>query len=80
MKFFVDRLMVGDVVEAQVTEILDSSQLIISLHGDLARAHNETRRLLVVGEIVKLRVSATSPLRFRVVENERHFGRLDIVT
>ncbi len=80
MKFFVDRLEIGDVVQAQVAEVLDSSQIVISLHGDLARAQNETQRTLLVGDVVRLRVSATSPLQFRVVADERKFGRLDIVT
>lgn len=80
MKFFFDRLELGDVVQAQVTEVLDSTQVIISLHGDLTRALNETKRTLQVGEVVELRVSSTRPLQFRVVENERRLGRLDIVT
>jgi|GEM_PF-2828451 len=80
MKFFVDRLQIGDVVHAQVAEVLDNGQLIISLHGDLARAQNETRRKLTTGDTVKLRVSSTHPLALRVVEDERRLGRLDIVT
>ena len=80
MKFFVDRLEIGDVVEAQVAEVLDSSQIIISLYGDLARAQNETQRTLQVGDSVKLRVRAKNPLQFRVIADERKFGRLDIVT
>jgi D-serine deaminase-like pyridoxal phosphate-dependent protein len=80
MKFVVHQLQVGDVIQAQITEVLDSSQVIISLKGDLARAVNETNRSLKVGDIVRLRVSHAEPLQFRVVENERRFGRLDIVT
>jgi hypothetical protein len=80
VKFFVDRLQVGDIVRAQVTDVLDEHQIIISLEGDLARAWNETRRALKKGDTVALRVSATAPLSFRVVENERRLGRLDIVT
>ena len=80
MKFFADRLQIGDVVQAEVAEVLDSAQIIISLYGDLARAQNETQRVLRVGDTVRLRVSATSPLQFRVVADERKFGRLDIVT
>ena len=80
MKFFVDRLEVGDVVKAQVAEVLDDTQVIINLNGDLARAQNETSRRLKVGDQVSLRVSATRPLQFRVVADERRFGRLDIVT
>lgn len=80
MKFFVDRLQIGDVVQAQVAEVLDAHQIIISLNGDLARAQNETRRTLKAGDTVKLRVAATSPLAFRVVEDERRYGRLDIIT
>ena len=80
MKFFVDRLEIGDVVQAQIAEVLDSSQIIISLNGDLARAQNETQRTLHVGDTVKLRVSSRSPLQFRVVADERKYGRLDIVT
>jgi hypothetical protein len=80
MKFFVDRLQVGDVVQAHVTEVLDAGQLIISLNGDLTRALNETHRRLEVGDSVKLRVASTKPLALRVVEDERRLGRLDIVT
>ena len=80
MKFYFDKLEIGDVVRAQVAEVLDAGQVIISLHGDLARAANETRRVLKEGDSVKLRVSATNPLAFRVVEDERRHGRLDIVT
>lgn len=80
MKVFVDRLEIGDVVKAQVAEVLDASQVIITLGGDLARAQNETPRALKVGDIVTLRVSSTRPLQFRVVADERRLGRLDIVT
>lgn len=80
MKFFFDRLNVGDVVEATVAEVLSDSQVIISLQGDLARAQNETSRILKLGDTVKLRVSGVNPIQFRVVTNERKFGRLDVVT
>ena len=80
MKFFVDRLEVGDVVQAKVAEVLDGNGLIISMSGDLARAANETNRRLRVGDIVKLRVASTNPLALRVVEDERKHGRLDIIT
>lgn len=80
MKFFFNRLNVGDVVEASVSEVLDDSQVIISLQGDLARAQNETPRVLKVGDSVRLRVSAVNPIQFRVVADERKFGRLDVVT
>ncbi len=80
MKFFVDRLQVGDVVNAKVAEVLGAGELIISLNGDLARAANETKRQLQKGDLVKLRVATTNPLSLRVVEDERRHGRLDIVT
>lgn len=80
MKFFFNRLQVGDTVEASITEVLGDSQVIISLRGDLARAQNETSRVLKVGDTVKLRVSAVNPVQFRVIGDERKFGRLDVVT
>ena len=80
MKFFFNRLNVGDIVEASVTEVLGDSQLLISLQGDLARAQNETSRVLKVGDKVKLRVAGVNPVQFRVVADERKFGRLDVVT
>jgi hypothetical protein len=80
MRSFVDRLEIGDVVKAQVAEVLDAKELIISLNGDLARAANETHRQLKKGDTVKLRVASTNPLALRVVEDERRHGRLDIVT
>ncbi len=80
MKFFFNRLNVGDIVEASVTEVLGDSQLLISLQGDLARAQNETSRVLKVGDRVKLRVAGVNPVQFRVVADERKFGRLDVVT
>lgn len=80
MKLFMSTLEVGDLVKAQVTDVLDANQVIISLQGDLARAQNETSRKLKVGDVVSLRVSAVRPISFRVVEDERRRGRLDIVT
>ena len=79
MKFFFNRLNVGDVIEASVAEVLDESQVIISVQGDLARAQNETSRKLKAGEVVKLRVSGVNPVQFRVVTDERKYGRFDVV-
>lgn len=80
MKFFADRLQVGDIVRARVAEVLDANHVIISLNGDLTRAANETRRILKTGDTVKLRVASTNPLALRVVADERRNGHLDIVT
>ena len=80
MKFFAERLEVGDVIRARVAEVFENHQLIISLNGDLARAVNETSRRLEAGDTVKLRVASTKPLALRVVDDERKNGRLDIVT
>ena len=80
MKFYLDQLDVGDVVKAQVTEVLDDTQVIISLQGDLIRAENETGRRLRTGEVVTMRVASTTPLLLRITESERRQGRLDIVT
>lgn len=83
MKFVIDHLQIGDVVQARVTEVLDRTQVIISLHGDLIRAENETGRHLANGDLVSMRVISRSPLQLRVLGGERStrgHGRLNVVT
>lgn len=73
---------IGEVVDGRVEEVLDATELIIALDGHLMRVQNETRKPLKKGEAVKLVVSATAPLAFRlyVRKSGRSDGHLDVVT
>ncbi len=78
----------GEPVEATVVEILDERELILRVGGGpdepasrIMRVANGTRRALVPGDKVHLRVTAIDPLRFQYIEapsEQRRRGRLDV--
>lgn len=72
----------GELVDGRIEEVLDGGELIIALDGKLLRVQNETRQALQVGQTVKLVVSATAPLAFRlfVRKSGRRDGHLDVLT
>ena len=73
---------IGEVVDGRVEDVLDAAELIIALDGQLLRVQNETRKPFAKGQTVKLIVSATAPLAFRlyVHKSGRQDGHLDVVT
>lgn len=81
MKFFVQRLQPGDVVDAHIVELLDHHAAIINFAGDLLRVQNETNEKLKVGDRVTLTVAAINPLRFQLQRGSaqrRVSGHLDV--
>lgn len=81
MKQFLPSLDLGDSVEGRVAEVLTSGELIISFRGDLLRVANATHQVFQAGEVVRLIVVATRPLRFRLQDGSdresRSPGRFD---
>lgn len=73
---------IGELVDGRIEEVLDRHDLIIAVDGQLLRVHNETRQKLMAGQTVKLVVSATAPLAFRlhIRKTGRRDGHLDVVT
>ena len=67
MKFVVQSLHFGDVVEAEVSEILTDNEIIMSFQGDLLRVQNHSRKTLVRGQKLFCRVTSIEPLRFEMV-------------
>ena len=66
MKFIVQKLQFGEIIEARVTEILSEQEVIMSFKGDLLQVQNHSRQKLSVGESIYCRVTSTSPLRFEI--------------
>ena len=66
MKFTIPKLKVGDVVNADVVEVLGSDTLIVSFNGDLVRVANESPRHFEKGHRIPLQVATTRPLSFKL--------------
>ncbi len=58
----------GDVVTAQVEEVLSADAFIASFAGDLLRLKNETQRNLRAFETIKLIVTSVDPLAFQLAK------------
>ena len=70
MKFVIGALRKGDIVEAEVVEIISATAVIVNFSGDLVRIVNETGRALRVGEKYEVRVTGVHPLRFQLPASE----------
>ena len=79
MKFVIPDLRSGDIIEAEVTEILSDIEVIMSFKGDLLRIQNHSRNLLKLGQKVQCRVSSAHPLQFEIVQNYRPSFKMDRV-
>ncbi len=69
MKFVIQNLHFGDIIEAEVTELLSENELIMSFQGDLLRVQNQSLKFLEVGQKINCRVSELSPLRFEIASS-----------
>lgn len=67
MKFVLGRLKVGEVVGAEVVEVVSPGQLIVSFAGDLIRVANQSFIDLKPGQRVTLRVQTLRPLSFQLM-------------
>lgn len=75
MKFTVHKLRVGDLVRAQIIEVLrpgrgesgSGEELIVSFQGDLIRVQNKSQSAFVSGDKILVRVTQVSPLLFQLV-------------
>jgi len=68
MKFTVHKLRVGDLIRAQIVEVIgDGDELIVSFQGDLIRVQNKSLCQLKAGEKILVRVTQTAPLFFQLV-------------
>ncbi len=79
MKFVVDQLHFGDIIEAEVTELLDENDVIMSFQGDLLRVQNHSQRSLALGQKLKCRVKSTKPLRFEIASHQIASFKMDLV-
>ena len=79
MKFVVDQLHFGDIIEAEVTELLDENDVIMSFQGDLLRVQNHSQRPLALGQKLKCRVKSTKPLRFEIANQHIASFKMDLV-
>ena len=71
MKFTLPHLKIGDLVEAEVVESLESGDLIVNFAGDLVRVGNKSDLRFVSGQVVNLQVIQLRPLSFQVSESRR---------
>ena len=71
VKFVIQSLHFGDVIEAEVSELLTENEVIMSFQGDLLRVQNHSRSTLKVGEKLNCRVTSIDPLRFEMVQTCR---------
>jgi hypothetical protein len=67
MKFTVHKLRVGDLLRAQIVEVVGHDELIVSFQGDLIRVQNKSFSHLRSGDKILVRVTQTSPLFFQLV-------------
>ncbi len=70
MKFTVERLQFGEIIEAQVTEILSESEVIMSFKGDLLQVQNHSHKVFALGQKLYCRVTALNPLRFEIAQTQ----------
>lgn len=71
MKFTVNRLKVGDRMEAVAVESVGSHHLIVSFNGDLIRVENRSQRKIRAGERIPLIVIQVNPLSFQLAPSPR---------
>jgi hypothetical protein len=79
MKFVIQSLQFGDVIEAVVTEILSEDEVIMSFKGDLLRVQNQSLKPLELGQKINCRVSAVDPLRFEIFHSYVAAFKMDLV-
>ncbi len=75
MKFVVQGLQFGDVIEAHVSEVLSENEVIMSFQGDLLRVQNQSRQRLEVGQKLNCRVNAVNPLSFQIMQSSFKIDR-----
>ncbi len=69
-KNFVRSLEKGQILSAQVVEVLSSREVICSFYGNLLRIANHATQSLQVDQIVQLQVKSTDPLEFQIFHNQ----------
>ena len=74
MRYTFDQLKLGDVVEAEVVDVVSPNELIVSFHGDLMRVSNKSRQILRIHQQVQLRVVSVQPLSFQLLEANKNRG------
>ncbi len=78
MKFTVHKLRVGDMVRAQIVEVLRAGrgestageELIVSFQGDLVRVQNKSQMIFQAGDKILVKVTQITPLLFQLVGSE----------
>lgn len=79
MKFVINQLQFGDVIEAEVTEILSDEDIIMSFRGDLLRVQNHSQINLKLGQKLNCRVRSVQPLRFEIAGECKPSFKMDLV-
>jgi hypothetical protein len=79
MKSHLPHLKLGEIVVATVIDNLPDYELLLDVTGDLIRVANETRKPILKGTRIQLRVTAIQPLQFRLIDRrqQRRRGRID---
>ncbi len=75
MQFEIPHLKVGQEVQADVREIFENGDALVSLSGDLLRIRNHSRNPFRLGETITLQVMAIQPLAFKWLGNMLAFSR-----
>jgi hypothetical protein len=81
MKAVISNLKLGESLGGTISEVLPGGDVLISFNGDLLRVHNDTTRLLKVGDPVTVIVRAIKPLRFQLIDqraDQRRKGKLNL--
>lgn len=66
MQFTLNKIKQGDVLRAEVVELITDKELIVSFYGDLIRVANHSRQKLMIGQEVYLRVLSVNPFSFQL--------------
>ena len=66
MKFTVNKLKMGDRVNAVAIESVGPNHLIVSFNGDLIRVENRSQKKIKEGERIPLVVAQVNPLTFHL--------------
>lgn len=72
---FARRLQKGQILHAQVEEVVSATETICSFHGDLLRITNRSGEAFKKGQPIKLQVLSLHPLQFQIF-NPRQFNRV----
>lgn len=72
---FARQLQKGQILQAQVEEVLSSTETICAFNGNLVRIRNQSGMIFKKGQPIKLQVMSVNPVLFQIY-NPKQFVRV----